>query len=275
MRWYPAPLAAAMLLSACDPEQGLPQLPSADQLSAPSRQNFGTSPAPAPDAASEPRDPAFLGPADGGDGPSTETYAQLQAGAIRDAPNASGAAAFAPGRMFDGPGFQAASTSPLPRPAASGPGRFEQPFSVSGGRATVYYPSVATPRQRAIEGPDEDRLGRPLCTAEKFARGACDEITVAIDQRLHARYGTKVQSPQLEAAFLSHCRARGFSNCRKPVFAIRDTGACWAFKGPGHIDVATESNEGYGFGKAMNLSKVTLEFPEGLPRDPRLPNRCR
>lgn len=272
-----------MVLSGCDPEQGLPQLPSANQLSAPDQPNFGTPAETAADVGADPPDSSFVGPASDGDGPATETYAQLQTGALRDAPNTSGAA-FAPGRMFDGPGFQAVSYEapaaaarvplpPAPRGALSR--RYQQPFSLSGGRVTVYYPSVATPRQRAIEGPDNDRLGRPLCTAEKFAQGRCDEITVAIDQRLHALYGTEVRSPELEEAFLRHCRARGFPNCRRPVFAIRDTGACWAFRGPGHIDVATESDEGYGFGKAMNLPKITLEFPEGIPRDTRLRNTCR
>ncbi len=258
-----------MLLSACDPEQMGMQAPSASTLSAPERPGFGAGPqAPVPDIASGPRDPAFVGPA-----------AADSAAALRDAPNTSG-------QIFDGPGFKTAAYQPpiqieapradLPAPPRTGGAkRLERPFSVSG-RSTVYYPTAArSKKQRAIEGPNNDRLGRALCTAEGFARGSCDSITVAIDQRLHARYGTKVESPELEAAFMEHCRARGFSSCRRPVFAIRDTGACWAFKGLGHIDVATESNENSGFGKALNLSRTTLEFPDGLPRDMRLRNTCR
>ncbi|MBI4348907.1 MAG: peptidoglycan-binding protein [Elusimicrobia bacterium] len=153
--------------------------------------------------------------------------------------------------------------------------KLERPVSIQASRVTVYHPKAAkSKRAKRIEGPDHDRLMKPLCTADAFARRKCDAITVAIDQRLHVRYGTPVSSPQLTAAFLAECRVQGIPDCRAPAFALRDTGSCRYFNGANHIDVATESDHRSGFGKALNLEGVTLVFPSGLPPDFSLRNSC-
>jgi len=144
-------------------------------------------------------------------------------------------------------------------------------ISVRGARATVYYPGLGDPN---VEGPAHDRFMAPLCTAEKYARGGCDAITVAIDQRLQVRRGTPVYSPELDEAYLKQCKAMGLPCDRPARFQISDTGACWAFNGDNHIDVATESTERRGFGRVLNREDVTLIFPQGLPRDASLRNNC-
>lgn len=138
-------------------------------------------------------------------------------------------------------------------------------------KATVYYPGLGDPN---IEGPAHDRFDSPLCTAEKYARGGCDAITVAIDQRLKVRRGTPVDSPELDAAYMKQCKALGLPCDRPARFQISDTGACSAFKGDNHIDVATESTESSGFGRVLNQRGITLVFPRGLPKDDSLPNTC-
>lgn len=151
----------------------------------------------------------------------------------------------------------------------------EQPVeggvTVRGARATVYYPGLGDPD---VEGPAHDRFMEPLCTAEKYARGGCDAITVAIDQRLQVRRGTPVYSPELDQAYRKACLKIGLPCDRPARFEISDTGSCSKFKGDGHIDVATESTEASGFGAALDREDVTLMFPQGLPRDTSLVNTC-
>ncbi len=147
----------------------------------------------------------------------------------------------------------------------------EDKRSVEGARVTVYYPGHGSSRR---EGPPHDRFGQSLCTAEKYMRGGCDAITVAIDQRLQVRRGTPVDGPELQAAYMRQCLAAGLPCDRPARFQISDTGACSSFNGDGHIDVATESTETDGFGRAFDLHGATLTFPQGLPRDASLAVKC-
>jgi peptidoglycan hydrolase-like protein with peptidoglycan-binding domain len=119
---------------------------------------------------------------------------------------------------------------------------------------TVYYPFLAkTAAKRRMEGPTHDRFGQTICTLEKFLDGACPYVSVAIDPRLRVPDGTPVRIPEIDAA------------AGRPVLLrIVDTGSPRYFKGTGHVDVATDSDESAGLGRELSGRRCTLLLPQGL-----------
>lgn len=170
-----------------------------------------------------------------------------------------------------------------------------EPCTTTNAWSTVYHPKAALRGEssRTVEGPDNDRLGKPLCSMEQFARRECGAVTIAIDQRLQVGYNTPVISPQLNQRFQEHCQRSGLNCPENLVFAVRDTGACRYFRGPQHIDITTETTETCGLSRAVYSQRVRqgnppscwgsvmngggrfqLIYPQGMPRQSNLRNTC-
>jgi hypothetical protein len=120
--------------------------------------------------------------------------------------------------------------------------------------ATVYTPYLAkTKKARKLEGPPIDRHDQTVCTLERYLAGSCPYVSVAIDPRLGVPNGTPLLIPEIS------------NLAGRPVhFRIVDTGSKKRFKGTGHVDVATDSNQHEGFGRLISGGRFTLVLPEGL-----------
>jgi hypothetical protein len=180
--------------------------------------------------------------------------------------SAGNAAAIMNGTNFDGnsapPTAAAQVPAPRPRPAIAS---IREPHTVTRARATLY---------GKWEGETTNRYGRPLCYVERYALGKCSQISISIDQRLQVKRGTRVESPELTAAYHEYCRNRKCARA-EPVFGIDDTGGCKHFQGDGHVDVAASSN-GSTFYRAVSRldDGVSLTYLDGLPQDPNLVVTC-
>jgi len=92
-----------------------------------------------------------------------------------------------------------------------------------------------------------------VCTLERYLADVCPYVSVAIDPRLRVPNGTPLLIPEIS------------DMAGRPVhFRIVDTGSKKRFKGTGHIDVATDSNQYSGFGRMISGKHFTLILPEGL-----------
>lgn len=122
-------------------------------------------------------------------------------------------------------------------------------------RATVYTPFLAkTRKERKMEGPPVDRHAQTVCTLERYLDGACPYVSVAIDQRLKVPNGTPLLIPEISALL-----------GRKVPFRIVDTGSKKFFRGPRHIDIATDSDQYSGLGRMISAAgRFTLVLPRGL-----------
>lgn len=120
--------------------------------------------------------------------------------------------------------------------------------------ATVYTPYLAkTKKQKKMEGAPIDRHDQAVCTLERYLEGACPYVSVAVDPRLKVPNGTPLLIPEIS-------RMAG----RTVHFRIVDTGSKKRFKGTGHVDVATDSNQYAGYGRRISGQRLTLVLPEGL-----------
>ena len=104
------------------------------------------------------------------------------------------------------------------------------------------------PDKSAMEGGFTDIRGKKLNTLQDFLQGRADFVSVAMDENLGIRYGTKIKIPELDKQF-----------GKKIEFRVVDTGS--ALKGKGHrrIDICVE-NEKASLDPAIN-GHLTLEFP--------------
>jgi hypothetical protein len=120
--------------------------------------------------------------------------------------------------------------------------------------ATVYTPYLAkTKKQRRLEGPPIDHHDQAVCTLERYLAETCPYVSVAIDPRLDVPNGTPLLIPEISDLV------------GRPVrFRIVDTGSRKRFKGTGHIDIATDSNQHNGYGRLISGRDFTLVLPEGL-----------
>jgi hypothetical protein len=121
-------------------------------------------------------------------------------------------------------------------------------------RATVYTPFLAkTRKERKLEGAPTDRHDQTVCTLERYVDGACPYVSVAIDSRLKVPNGTPLLIPEISALV-----------GREIPFRIVDTGSLKRFKGTGHIDIATDSDQRTGIGRLISRGRITLVLPRGL-----------
>jgi peptidoglycan hydrolase-like protein with peptidoglycan-binding domain len=126
--------------------------------------------------------------------------------------------------------------------------------SLSGVLATVYTPFLAhSAGAKTREGGARDRFMQTICTLERYVAGRCPYVSVAIDMRLKVPDGTPLLIPEID-------RIVG----RTVQFRIVDTGSRRLFRGTGHVDIATDSTERFGYGSQISGRRMTLVLPQGL-----------
>jgi 3D (Asp-Asp-Asp) domain-containing protein len=110
-------------------------------------------------------------------------------------------------------------------------------------KGTGYFPDSST-----LEGGFKDIRDNPLNTLQDFLQGRAKFVSVAMDENLHIRYGTKIRIPELDKKF------------GKPIeFRVVDIGGDLKGKGHRRVDICVE-NEKASLDPAINTS-LTLEFP--------------